>query len=50
MQPFLGATKISLHLHCNTTATPWCDPSAINAAAGLNIKHAAAVHAVGGFK
>jgi hypothetical protein len=49
MQPYLNATKISLQLYCNTTATPWCQPAAIQQQrrAGA-VKHAAAVAAVVG--
>jgi hypothetical protein len=48
VQPLLNATKFSLALHCNRTATPWCDPGSIGARAMPAIKHAAAVHAVVG--
>ena len=49
MQPFLNATKISLQLYCNTTATPWCPAAAIQQQprAGA-VRHAAAVAAVVG--
>ena len=49
IQPYLNATKLSLQLYCNTTATPWCEPAAIQQQrrAGA-VKHAAAVAAVVG--
>ena len=48
MQPFLNATKLSLELYCNTTATPWCEPAAISSRQAPAVRHAAAVHAVVG--
>lgn len=48
IQPFLNATKISLQLHCNVTATPWCQPAAIGKRQAPPVRHAAAVHAVSG--
>lgn len=48
IQPFLNATKISLQLHCNVTATPWCQPGAIGKRQAPLVRHAAAVHAVSG--
>lgn len=47
VQPFLNATKLSLSLFCNTTATPWCQPEAISSRQ-TRVRHAAAVHAVSG--
>ncbi|KAL4420361.1 hypothetical protein ABPG77_006168 [Micractinium sp. CCAP 211/92] len=47
MQPFLNATRLSLSLFCNTTATPWCQPAAISSRQ-TRVRHAAAVHAVSG--
>ncbi|EFN53635.1 hypothetical protein CHLNCDRAFT_136335 [Chlorella variabilis] len=48
MQPFLNATRLSLHLYCNITATPWCERGAIGKRVAPAIRHAAAVHAVVG--
>ena len=48
IQPFLNATKITLQLHCNMTATPWCQPEAIGKRQAPPVRHAAAVHAVSG--
>jgi len=47
MQPFLNATKLSLSLYCNATATPWCEPAAIGKRE-TGVRHASAVHAVVG--
>lgn len=49
IQPYLNATRLSLQLYCNTSATPWCQPAAIQQQrrAGA-VKHAAAVAAVVG--
>ncbi|KAL4857077.1 Beta-1 [Chlorella vulgaris] len=46
--PFLNATRVSLQLYCNLTATPWCQQQAIGTRHAPAIKHAAAVHAVSG--
>lgn len=27
VQPYMGATKLSIRLHCNKERTPWCDPT-----------------------
>lgn len=48
MQPFLNATRLSLQLYCNTTATPWCEPASLGSRQAAAVKHAAAVHAVVG--
>jgi hypothetical protein len=48
ISPFLNSTRLSLALHCNVTATPWCQPGAIGSRKAPSIKHAAAVHAVVG--
>lgn len=48
MQPWLNATRVSLRLHCNVTATPWCQPSVIGHRQAPPVRHAAAVHALGG--
>lgn len=48
MQPFLNATRITVGLHCNTTATPWCQPQVIGRRQAPPVRHEAAVHAVSG--
>lgn len=46
MQPFGNATKITLSLHCDREATPWCNASVLTQRPPARLKHQAAAHVV----